>query len=316
MMLSAEEIKNIKLQIESLETPKYEGSPKVSVIIPAYNTEKYISKCLLSLIKQTLKEIEIIVVNDGSTDNTAEITALFANHDSRVKLLHQDHLKQGAARNLGMSSANGEFIGYVDSDDWVDEDFYEKLYNAATKTGSDIALAANIRIGSGKTKKRLNLENETVVTLLQDKIDISKQYKNPCPTNKIYKRTMLLENNINWEEGVFCEDKLFTMKAVYYANAIVTVPDVYYYYFRNPHSTVKTKTKEHVEKLKYDKNNAKLSVIKFLREKHAELRDKEIWAVENSKYIFNIPFIVKKISIHTAKYLLFGIIPIIIVREQ
>ena len=106
---------------------------KVSVIVPVFNTEKYKEKCLNSLINQTLQDIEIICVNDGSTDKSADIIKKFANKDSRFKLINQENKKQGAARNTGMKIAKGEYIGFVDSDDWVDLEYYEKLYNAAKK---------------------------------------------------------------------------------------------------------------------------------------------------------------------------------------
>jgi glycosyltransferase involved in cell wall biosynthesis len=192
----------------------------------------------MSLVKQTLKEIEIIVVDDGSTDNTLQAIKEFAKYDKRIIAISQPNLRQGAARNNGTRLAKGEYIGFVDSDDWVDEEYYEKLYIAAKKYNSDIALATNVRVGNGKTKNRLDIQKEEVVTTLQDKFDINNQWKNECPTNKIYRISMLKNNNITWPEGVYCEDKMFTTQAVYYANSVVTVPDVHYYYYRRPDSTV------------------------------------------------------------------------------
>ena len=104
-----------------------EISPKVSIVVPVYNTEKYLEKCLKSLISQTLKDIEIICVNDGSTDKSSEILQKFADSDTRIKIITQSNQKQGVARNRGMEVALGEYIGFVDSDDWVHLDFFEKL---------------------------------------------------------------------------------------------------------------------------------------------------------------------------------------------
>lgn len=275
------------------------GNVNVSIIVPVYNTDKYISKCLESLINQTLKNIEIICVNDGSTDNTLEILNKFASSDSRIKVISQENKRQGAARNRGCEIATGEYIGYIDSDDWVDLDYFEKLYSAAKKYNSDIALATNIRIGNGKTKKRLEITKEEFVTSLQDKIDITHQVNNPCPTNKIYRREMLLKNNITWPEGVYYEDKLYTIQALYYANGVVTVPNINYYYFRNPNSTVKTKSK----KLTIDKENAKREVLNFLKSKNAEIRDGEFWAIKKElRTIFNIPVITIKESLKSERY--------------
>ena len=278
--------------------------PKISIIIPVYNTEKYLVKCLDSLLYQSLEDIEIICINDGSTDNSQQILDNYAKKDKRIKVIHQDNKKQGAARNRGVEIATGEYIGYVDSDDWVDFDYYEELYYAAKKHNLDIALATNIRIGNGKTKKRLKIEKEQIAYSLQEKIDLCNQFNNECPTNKIYRRDFLLKNNIIWPEGVYCEDKIYTLKAVFWANGIVSVPDVNYYYFRRPNSTVKSNKQS-----KIDKNTAKKEVIKFLKENNANIRDKEIWATKKEFKIFGIPFLTIKESLRTEKFCLFSCIP-------
>ena len=280
---------------------------KVSVIVPVFNTEKYLEKCLNSLINQTLQDIEIICINDGSTDKSADIIKKFTNKDSRFKLINQENKKQGAARNAGMKIAKGEYIGFVDSDDWVDLEYYEKLYNAAKKYNADMALATNIRTGHGKDKKRLNITEEKFVTTLQDKIDVCQQWKNECPTNKIYRHSMLKNNNITWPEGVYCEDKLFTIKAVYYANSIVTVPDINYYYYRNPNSTVNSKAQKHYKQLKLDKNIAKKSVLDFLKEKNAQIRDRDFWATKYEFSFCGITLYRLEESFSTEKILLFGL---------
>jgi len=302
--------KNIEAELDEIGVKESIDFPKVSIIVPVFNTEKYLSKCLLSLIKQTLKEIEIIIVDDGSTDNSANIIKEFQNKDSRIKAIFQENQKQGAARNNGTKLAKGEYIGFVDSDDWVDLDFYEKLYAAAKKYNSDIALAANVRVHEHKIKKRLDINKEEFVIELQEKIDISKQVKNPCPTNKIYRLEVLKNNNIVWPEGVYCEDKLFTIKAVYYANGIVTVPKVQYYYYKNPTSTVNNKAKQHLLKTKQDKIKAKQDVLDFLKEKKAEIRDKEFWALKKEFRFLNIPILTIKESLKTEKYYLFSFIKI------
>lgn len=105
--------------------------PKVSIIVPVYNVEKYLSKCLNSLINQTLREIEILCVDDGSTDNSAKILENFVQKDCRVKVFSQKNSGQSVARNVAIEHASGEYLGFVDSDDWVDLDYFEKLYSAA-----------------------------------------------------------------------------------------------------------------------------------------------------------------------------------------
>lgn len=287
---------------------------KISIIVPMFNAQNYIEKCLNSLRNQTLQDIEIICVNDGSTDDTMLIVSEIANKDSRIKVIEQTNQKQGAARNTGMKAASGEYIGFVDSDDWVDLDYFEKLYISAQKYDADIALATNVRVGNGKTKKRLNIEKEELYLKLQDKFDICNLAKNPCPTNKIYKQSLLENNHIVWPEGCYCEDKLFVTQAVYYANGLVSVPGINYYYFRNPNSTVNTKAKSHTKQLIVDKNNAKRAVLDFLKDKRAEIRDKDFWAIKKDFKILGFNLYQIKESLKTEKHLLFGFLPVREVR--
>ncbi len=279
---------------------------KVSVIVPVFNTEKYLEKCLNSLINQTLQDIEIICVNDGSTDKSADIIKKFVNKDSRFKLINQENKKQGAARNAGMKIAKGEYIGFVDSDDWVDLEYYEKLYNAAKRHNFDIALGTNVRVKKNINKKRLNITKEKEYTSIQEKFDVNIQWKNPCPTNKIYKRDLFLKHNITWPEGVYCEDRIFTLKAVYFANGIVSVPNVNYYYFNNPNSTVNKHKIKHFKKLRTDKNNANKEILFFLKEHNADIRDKNFWAVTKEFKVLGIPLVKIKESLKTKKIYLFG----------
>lgn len=112
---------------------------KMSIIIPCYNEECYIEKCLESVVNQTLSDIEIIVIDDGSTDDTVLICDEYEyKYPNKVKVIHQENAGQGKARNVGLSIAKGEYIGFVDADDWVDYRMFEKLYNHAKKYDADI----------------------------------------------------------------------------------------------------------------------------------------------------------------------------------
>lgn len=281
--------------------------PKVSVIIPVYNCEPCVGKCLESLTHQTLKDIEIICVDDGSSDASPDIIRKYCEADKRVTLVEtRNNLKQGAARNRGMEIARGEYIGFVDADDWVDLDFYEKLYNTAKKYDSDIALADYVRIGNGRTKIRLNIHDEKCCTDLDGKFGVCKQAKHPSPANKIYRTEFLKSKGLVFPEGVYCEDKIFVCKAVYYANSVVSVPGTYYYYFRRPHSTVKTKSKAG----DVDKQNANRKVLEFLRSENVNLAVNDFWAVKKSYNFFGVNIYTIKESLKTEKHFLFGFLPL------
>lgn len=289
---------------------------KVSVIVPIYNTEKYLSRCLDSLVNQTLKDIEIICVDDGSTDDSLKILKSYAEKYPFVAVISNTHKKQGAARNVGVNVAKGEYIGYVDSDDWVDLNYFEKLYIAADTYNSDIALATNVRIGNGKTKKRLNIQKEEVYYLQEDKYKICNHWKNECPTNKLYRKDFLIKNKVIWPENIWCEDKLYTTQAIYYANKIVTVPDTNYYYYRNPKSTVNNKDRIHRQHLKMETNIARCTVIKFFREKQLYFMNRKYWFVKSDFKFMGITFIRLKESVCSKRIFLFGVFPILEFKNE
>ena len=142
----------------------------LSIIVPVYNVENYLIRCLDSLVNQTLKEIEIICINDGSKDNSLNILEEYAKKDSRIIILNQENAGLSAARNAGMEIAKGEYIGFVDSDDWVDLDFFEKLYIAAKNNDCDIAVADFIREHPTKKKKDLILQKKKFLKNLKTNI--------------------------------------------------------------------------------------------------------------------------------------------------
>jgi len=279
---------------------------KISVIIPVYNVEKYLKKCLDSICNQTLKDIEIICVDDGSSDSSLEILQQYEAKDSRVKVLTQSNQKQGAARNNGISIAKGEYLGFIDSDDWIDLDYYEQLYNSAKTFDCDIAIADYIRIGNGTTKKRLHIKDEVIVTDLDNKFKLCKQAKHPCPTNKIYRSELIKKQRITFPEGVYCEDKIFTCKAVYFANKIVSVPNTYYYYFRRPNSTVKSKN----DIITNSKEEANLEVLKFLKSQELKPKSNIFCVTKKVCKKFGLTIYKVKEDLKSEKVLLFGFIPV------
>ena len=132
-----------------------ENSIKLSIIVPVYNSEKFLNKCINSLINQTIKNIEIILINDGSSDNSLNICNEFAKKDSRIKVFSQENSGQATARNVGLDNATGEYITFTDADDWVDPDYYEKLLNTALNHNADVACASIIRERKNSNKYRI-----------------------------------------------------------------------------------------------------------------------------------------------------------------
>lgn len=126
----------------------------ISIIVPIYNMEMYIERCLHSLLTQTFKRIEIIAVNDGSTDQTGDILSKYQEKDKRLKVFYQENKGVSQARNFGLKHAEGEYIGFVDPDDWVHQDMYEALYEALQREQADIAMCRYTRAYQHFSKER------------------------------------------------------------------------------------------------------------------------------------------------------------------
>ena len=127
--------------------------PKVSIVVPMYGVEPFLNKCVDSLLAQSLHDIEIILVDDGSPDRCGEIAEEYAIKDNRVKVIHQKNSGLGPARNTGMAAATGEYKGFVDSDDWIEEDFIEILYKNMKKENADISIIGYTLIWESGRKK-------------------------------------------------------------------------------------------------------------------------------------------------------------------
>lgn len=221
--------KNILLQLRN--KIKKTLKPKISVIIPVYNAKDYLAACLDSVCNQTLKELEIICVNDCSMDNSLEILNEYAQKDSRVKIIDcKVNGGESKARNFGLDRAIGEFIAFVDNDDKLDLDFYEKLYNKAKETNADIVKGNVITIGyDGKpVKSVLN----PLMLKMNDKWFFHHEW-----WSAIYKSKLIKENNIKLLEGyVLGGDILFLNEALYYAKKVEVVNDTAYNWIRREDS--------------------------------------------------------------------------------
>lgn len=215
---------------------------KVSIIAPVYNADAFLNKMLGSLIAQTLKDIEIICIDDGSTDDSLSILEAYAETDPRIKIIKQENQGQGCAKNNALKQAQGEYIGFIDSDDWVNNKYFEILYTNAKKYDADISATCDVEevyerctkqkgVGFDKKAKFLNSIEERSAIILSTGIAV----------NKIYKRTLLEKNNILFSGNrAIGEDNLFNIPAIINANLICTTNKSTYYYRQRTDSSVHT----------------------------------------------------------------------------
>ena len=274
----------------------------VSIIVPVYNCAQFLNRCMDSLVNQTLKDIEIICINDGSTDNSPEILQEYAAKDSRIKIINKENGGLSSARNRGLAAAQGEYLGFVDSDDWVDLDFFEKLYNAAKKYDTDIATGGIIRLHKYNQKYHLKFDKETVTSDFREKLVLCDLPDKSYVWNKIYKREMFVKCNLKFEEGRYYEDIVFSPQSLYYLKTMVTVPDTYYYYWRHSKSIVRLKTK----KTNDDKSWALKTAEDFLKSHNIDLSDNK---THTKRYkIFGLSVFKISTKGKTRSYRLFNII--------
>ncbi len=207
-------------------------NPKVSIIVPVYNVEKYLRRCLDSLINQTLKEIEIILVEDGSTDNSKIICEEYASKDNRITIIYNEiNIKQGLCRNKGIDVARGEYIAFVDSDDWVDFNFYEELYNNTKKEKYDIVKGCRIDVFENKQTKILYINRQIKRNIKRKNRPLFLSF-NAEHWSAIYRKDFIVNNNIKYAEEGNAQDLYFLFLACYYVKSIKIVNNVYYYYYR------------------------------------------------------------------------------------
>ena len=206
-----------------------ESSPLISIIVPVYNVKAYLERCFDSIRGQTYRNLEIIVVDDGSTDGSEDICDEYARLDNRIKVIHQNNAGQSAARNKALSVAQGEFLGFVDADDWIDGDMYEFLYNLVLENHVDISICSHYVEKQGKTRVRYSSGVKTVFS--RDEairaLVVDKRVRNYV-WDKLFRRQLF--NNIRFPIGRLFEDLAVTYQVFYNSDRIVMEDKPKYHY--------------------------------------------------------------------------------------
>ena len=242
--------------------------PLVSIILPVYNAQNHLARCIGSILNQTYKNIELIILNDGSKDHSLPVCEEFRARDSRIVLVDKENSGVSDTRNLGLKLASGKYVQFVDSDDYIDPDFTEHLGTAAEQNNADLVIAPyKMVIPAGATKP------EQVLDKLQDELGVMTVARPPevreygfLPAgvytqdefarhlmdkpasyfygvlwNKLYRRDLLVDHQIQFTSEVrWAEDLVFNMQYLEYANVLVSIPEAGYYYVQNPQSICHT----------------------------------------------------------------------------
>jgi glycosyltransferase involved in cell wall biosynthesis len=227
--------------------------PKISIIVPVYNVEQYINRCINSLLGQTLKDIEIILVDDGSPDRCPQICDEYARKDSRIKVIHKKNGGLGYARNSGLELATGEYIAFVDSDDYVNINMYEKLYNETINNNFDIVYCGFIVENKDKStyeenkRDRILQTRNDILNLCRNMIACDAQIKTERSESMavwhgIYKNQLIRSNNIKFESerNILSEDIVFDLQLIPLCTTIRSISDALYIHCYNNESLSKT----------------------------------------------------------------------------
>ena len=209
--------------------------PKVSIIVPVYNEEEYVSTCLISLINQTLDDIEIILIDDNSTDNSLNILLDYAKKYPNIKVYHNEkNIGQGASRNRGLSLATGEYIGFVDSDDYIRNTMYEDMYKAVLNNNYPEVVTTEIMFVKDDSYANRDLEflargKEKIINPMLDKNAVISE--SPAVCNKIFRRDTL--KDFYFVEDSLFEDIPFSYTKYMEASKVVSVSSINYFYRRD-----------------------------------------------------------------------------------
>ena len=214
--------------------------PKVSVIVPVHNAAKYVEKCVESILGQTLKDIEIILVENASTDNSLAVCQMLAETNERVKVIHSDIGDPSVARNLGIEASSGSYLGFVDSDDTIDIEMYSTLLDIIEKEDLDIVFCDFVKKYDYRSD-RYPFENSGKITVASAQEILKLNFKDKIPQSQC---TLLCRRelfaNVNFPEGRYYEDTATTWKLLLRAKRAGHIARPFYHYYRHPGSIVHT----------------------------------------------------------------------------
>ena len=278
--------------------------PKVSVVLPIYNVEKYLPKCIESVIAQTLKDIEIICINDCSNDNSENIIREYMKKDDRIKIIHNEkNIGVGFSRNIGVDCSNGEYISFIDSDDFIENDYLENLYSTAIKYDADIVFTNNIYTVNevkGYIKPYYHNRLEKWKKDFEDKcfegksnFNVSTTEKENTPEyplvavwNKLYKKSFILNNNLKFQNYIVSEDSEFFYKYLVYNPNMYYNNKAKYYYVQRKSSAVHSIEKD--EKTVSDALSVFRNIFNFYKEKKINLlKESSFYNFNSFLFVFN-----------------------------
>lgn len=244
----------------------------ISVIIPVYNVEKYLLECLDSVINQTYKNLQIILVDDGSTDSSGKICDVYAEKDNRITVVHQKNAGAGAAKNTGLELIDGDYFSIIDSDDYIELDMYEKMVNSLEKYNADIVqcLFRNVYVNDSFDRKyKIKGNYPKVLTSKSFLKEYLYDWKYAIFANKVFKSSLLKE--IRFPVGRKIDDEFFTYKLVCNAKKVVNIDNILYNYRMRKTSVM---NENDTDRLIYDRIDCFIERYNYVSDIYPSLKKK------------------------------------------
>ena len=225
----------------------------ISIIVPVYNGEKFLKKCIDSIRSQTLENWQLLLIDDGSQDGSPQICDDYAAQDSRIQVVHKPNGGVSAARNDGLRLAQGKYIGFVDADDWILPDMYEKLVNQAEKTNADIVMC-DAKTVYGNGREELDTITQLPQSVMLGRSDLSPELLLElagATWRCIYRRELIHKMGLKYPVGIhFSEDRVFNLYAMGYCDKLYYLKEAYYMRFINDESAVHSFHADYFERVK------------------------------------------------------------------
>lgn len=253
---------------------------KISVVIPVYNVEKYLSECLDSVINQTYKDLQIILVDDGSTDFSGKICDVYAEKDNRITVVHQKNAGAGAAKNTGLELIDGDYFSIIDSDDYIELDMYEKMVNSLEKYNADIVqcLFRNVYVNDSFDRKyKIKSNYPKVLTSKRFLKEYLYDWKYAIFWNKLFKSSLLKE--IRFPVGRKIDDEFFTYKLVCNAKKVVNIDNMLYNYRMRKTSVM---NENNSDRLIYDRIDCFIERYNYVSDIYPSLKKKYLTKLYDS----------------------------------
>lgn len=241
---------------------------QVSVIVPVYNKEPFLRKCLDSITLQTEKDLEIICVNDGSTDDSLSVLQEYAAKDRRIKIITQRNQGLSCARNNGLKNASGEYVSFIDADDWIDPNYYEILLKSAHSMRADIVVAKMTEVSDV-----LPVQTGNTNFMAFELTDMLSKLKNGSVCDKLFKRTLFTKHRITFPKGRYYEDNIVLLKLLFFADTICWNVKTAYYYYINTSGICRSP--KGLRKKNKDRLYIAQLMMRFAKRRHFSQKEKE-----------------------------------------